>query len=265
MKPWLFCFDMDGTILNGDSELSIPTQEALLTLRQQGHKVAFVTGRTGIDMKETYLPHADYVLLNSGSKLLDTHSQQILFYDKIPASVARALASQCLAREWLLYLIYDNIYFVTRITNGVLEFAAEIGKAPCLLTEINQLPMQDVDCFMASCDREEIANEILRQHLSLRCLPSAPGCCDIVCAQGGKWAGICRLATLLEIPPSRILAMGNYDNDIDMIQGARLGIAVANASAKAKAAADYVTASDHNRNALCEVLSHFSSTEPFLT
>ena len=45
---------------------------------------------------------------------------------------------------------------------------------------------------------------------------------------------------MLSVAPEHIAAFGNGDNDADMLSFAGLGIAVANASEKCLAAADYI-------------------------
>jgi len=45
----------------------------------------------------------------------------------------------------------------------------------------------------------------------------------------------------MEIPREAICAMGDYENDISMLQYAGLGVAMGNASDVVKAKADYIT------------------------
>ena len=53
-----------------------------------------------------------------------------------------------------------------------------------------------------------------------------------------------KLAAYLDIPPEEIAAFGNAENDVDMMQFAGIGVAVANSPAHVQAAADYVTLSN---------------------
>ena len=62
-----------------------------------------------------------------------------------------------------------------------------------------------------------------------------------------------RLADLLGIDQKKTIAVGDYDNDISMLKAAGLGIAVANATANAKAAADLVTVSNEE-HALARII-----------
>ena len=48
----------------------------------------------------------------------------------------------------------------------------------------------------------------------------------------------------LDISPNEVIAFGDGDNDIDMLQFAGLGVAMGNASHYVKSKADYITLSN---------------------
>ncbi|MDD3202634.1 MAG: HAD family hydrolase, partial [Pygmaiobacter massiliensis] len=80
---------------------------------------------------------------------------------------------------------------------------------------------------------------------------------DIMCADTTKWQGLQQLAALLKVPVQRIIAAGDFTNDLEMICGAGVGVAVRNALPAVKTAADYVTQNDNNHDAAAEVVEHF--------
>ncbi len=68
-----------------------------------------------------------------------------------------------------------------------------------------------------------------------------------------KFQGVRRALELLGLAASDAVAIGDSDNDVDMIEGCRAGVALGDASARLKAAADYVAPSPAGggiRNAL---------------
>lgn len=78
----------------------------------------------------------------------------------------------------------------------------------------------------------------------------------ILLASGvSKWRGIKILAESLNIAHEDILTVGNYYNDIDMLQHAGVGIAVANSLPEVKDVADFVTEYDNNHDAVAEIIS----------
>ena len=67
---------------------------------------------------------------------------------------------------------------------------------------------------------------------------------DIGPAEADKSKGVNELSELFGIPLSEIAAFGDDFNDIEMLKECGIGVAVANACAEAKSAADYVCASN---------------------
>ena len=53
------------------------------------------------------------------------------------------------------------------------------------------------------------------------------------------------------------MAIGDNSNDVPMLRAAGLGVAVANASAEALAAADYVCEADNNAGGVAEAIERF--------
>lgn len=63
---------------------------------------------------------------------------------------------------------------------------------------------------------------------------------------------------ILGITWNNCMAFGDADNDIDMIQKARIGIAMANGSENLKAEADFVT-DDINRDGVAKAIERFKN------
>ncbi len=53
-----------------------------------------------------------------------------------------------------------------------------------------------------------------------------------------------KIVELFELDPSKTIAIGDYDNDIAMIEAASVGVAVSNACDNLKKVADYITVSN---------------------
>jgi hypothetical protein len=64
---------------------------------------------------------------------------------------------------------------------------------------------------------------------------------DIISQSGGKVEGIKQVLSIYGIRQEEIMAFGDGENDMDMLQFAGTGIAMGNAEEGVKACADYVT------------------------
>jgi Cof subfamily protein (haloacid dehalogenase superfamily) len=67
---------------------------------------------------------------------------------------------------------------------------------------------------------------------------------EIVAAGVSKAAGVREVAARLRIPLDRVMAIGDSENDNQLLREAGLGVAVANAAPETKACADYVCAGE---------------------
>jgi len=80
---------------------------------------------------------------------------------------------------------------------------------------------------------------------------------DIMAAGVSKGSALKNLARLLALQTNQIAAVGDNDNDAEMLATAGLGIAMANATPRALAAADCVTQADHDSDGLAEAINKF--------
>ena len=60
----------------------------------------------------------------------------------------------------------------------------------------------------------------------------------------------------LNVSKDEIIAVGDAENDLDMIEYAGLGVAMGNASESVKKIANYITA-DNNNDGIAEVIEKF--------
>lgn len=259
MTRKLLAVDIDGTALDDRRRLGGATKEAFAKARQDGHVVCFVTGRKDIDvasMGDDTLC-VDYLVLNNGGKIRSTAGARVLKNDLIEEEDARRLIAYCLERDIPLHVMSGMDWAINRMTAGTLSYARQLGRSPRLFRSLQEVLCGRPEAFMATWGAEEVSEFIDRAQLHLACVPSEPFCIDIVRRGVTKWAGIRSLADILAIPTAHVVAVGNYTNDIELLQRAGTGVAVRNAIPEVKAVADYVTARDNNHDAVVEVVERF--------
>ena len=110
---------------------------------------------------------------------------------------------------------------------------------------------------MATADLKPICRYIDEAKLPLAYTLSEDSCVDIMTENISKWGGIREMMALLHIAPEQVIAAGDYHNDLPMIRGAGIGVAVANALPEVKAEADYVTENDCDHDAVAEIVEKF--------
>lgn len=257
MGKKLLAMDLDGTAVCDDYSMGAASKQALLDAREAGHVTAFVTGRRDVDMLSMGEDQwcVDYQILNTGGKILRCADRQVLRNTLIPPAACRRLIEYCMAADLQLQVCSGMLWQVTKMTEGTRSYAAQLGVMPQVVTKRDEIPWQNgLEGFMATQDMEAVAAFIDRKVPEVYYVNSEPGTIDIMPRGATKWNGICALADMLGIAREDIITVGNYYNDMDMLQEAPTGIAVANALDPVKDIADFVTRQDNNHDAVAEII-----------
>ena len=217
--PALLVLDLDGTTCDDQGNISRENRRALQWVRSQGNMVCFATGRREEDM--------------------------------LPLGVV----SDC--ADYLLHVLAGPLWAVNKENDSLREYADQLGVWPSRFQHCDQLPLDDIEGFTVTQDWKPVWEFVRRKGLALSVTPSDPTSVDIMAPGISKWNGICRLLSLLPVQPFRIIAVGDYDNDIEMIKNSDIGVAVANARPHVKGAADYVSPFCNNEDTVAHIVAHF--------
>ena len=256
---YLLALDLDGTTVNRQGRLGEKTKAALLAAREKGHLVVFATGRRDIDMFSFWeeANYADLLLLNNGAKLMRPGTREVLFNHVIPPETAKHLIEACLRENWQLHVISGDYWAINKWNDGLQSYIDFLGTAPIRYSALEDTPWQQVEGFMATADLEPVCRYIDEKKLPLAYALSEDSCVDIMTRNISKWGGLQELMALLKIPAEQVIAAGDYMNDLPMIRGAGIGIAVANALPEVKAEADFVTENDCDHDAVAEIVEKY--------
>jgi hydroxymethylpyrimidine pyrophosphatase-like HAD family hydrolase len=268
----LLALDIDGTLVNSRDELSVPTREALRRAAAAGIRIVLATGRRYSRALPLVQPLAlDAPLVTaSGALIKRPGDHQTLF----EATFGRQVLADTLAvlsehgYEAVLYA--DSFgqgfdFYTVCDTSEQPELAdflslnAGCGRVrPDLMTD----PPPGVFAGFAIGTRPQmtaLAAELERRlpgalYVHVLRSPRYVGhMCEISPAGITKWSGVRRLADGWGIADHEICAVGDDVNDIPMIRGAGLGVAMGNALDEVKAAADWV-APAHDDDGLVHVV-----------
>ena len=235
-------FDFDGTFFSHKSgEISASTRTALAELRKRNIRSVLATGRHMLEMEE--LPVNDlsfdgYITLN-GQLCLDEKKK--LFLGKtIEGAEKEYLLHLFHEKKIPVMFIEENRMYINFVNEVVEKVQADI------LTEIPEAgAYTGNDIYMA------VAYGILDGDIQKEKLEKQLGGCkitrwhtqalDIISSSGGKIAGIQEYLNKNNFTWDEVMAFGDAENDLEMLQSAKVGVAMGNAAENVKAHADYVT------------------------
>ncbi|HQY92064.1 MAG: Cof-type HAD-IIB family hydrolase [Caldilinea sp.] len=263
MPPFdLVVLDLDGTILNAykRARISQVVHDAIEAVQRAGVPVTIGTGRT-LDYIRHSLPGdlqlTHPVITTQGAVIGDPITGNVLVEISLPLDQARAIAAFVDEHRYPTAFYFNDAEGRTQIyqnargdTPDEEELLHHLLGAPAALVEsfhpllaaphahppikvvaFNHNLPGDIDLLPEYQRRFAPPLTITRTHEWL---------VETTAAGVDKGSGLRRLCELLGIDVRRVLAIGDSDNDIPMLQAAGFGIAMGNAGDHVKAVADWI-------------------------
>lgn len=232
-------FDIDGTLISHE-EGRVPqsTKNALEQLRKRKIKVIVATGRHMLELKQ--LPLNDlkfdgYVILN-GQLCLDAE-ENVIYDEPICREGADTMLTVFERMEIPVAVVEKDRIYVNFVNDLLRKRQKEISS-----------PVPNVDTYKGGniyqfgiYVNEEEMREIGKELKFCRATQWNDAAYDIIAEGAGKQKGIEELLKQYGISNEEIMAFGDGENDIDMLEFAGVGVAMGNANDRVKRHADYVT------------------------
>lgn len=247
-------FDVDGTLLSHTlNDVPKSTRQALEQLRQRGIKTVVATGRHMSEYKDLPVGDIDfdaYLTLN-GNLRLDSN-RKVYAGTPIDGGEMEVLAHIFRAKRIPFALIGEEGRYINYINDTVVKTQNSTkGTIPELGTYKGEKVYQ-ILAFVPE-HQKKLLDDLLDECNVTSWNETG---IDIIPKDGGKSAGIQKYLEENGYDRSEIMAFGDGDNDIDMLEFAGIGVAMGNADDKVKEIADYVTDTVDN-DGIYKALKHF--------
>lgn len=252
----LVASDLDGTLLNKNKEITPRLFDALEKLDALGIYFVPSTGRPFSTVPKAIkeLPFLKYVITSNGAAIYDAAEQKNIIENYLTPEAVDAVIA--IARElpviteyfiegkaYIAKNIYDDLTpfdltesHVAYIKNSrapVADFWNELKRNDAVLENIN-LVFRDMKL------RKEIWDKLKDLRLA-SVTASTTKNIEITSLSATKAKALEKLCEVLGLERENVLAMGDGDNDMPMIQFAGIGVAMANGEEHIKQAADIIT------------------------
>lgn len=244
----LIAIDVDGTLLNDRHQLTPTVIEAVREAAESGAEIVLATGRGPINsiplLEEIGL--AGTLITHNGAATVESEGRKVLHSFSIPHEAMVPYMEYC--RENGVHFDINTAFdmFNESSTPEADAMYVHYRVVPIRRRPDDPLP-PDLVKFTAFGSKEQmdrVQREWEAWDSPLRRIRSGDWFIDVQHADVSKGKALERLASLRGIDRSRIMAIGNYYNDIDMLRFAGLGIAMGNSPDEVKRAADAVTLSN---------------------
>ena len=258
----LVAIDIDGTLLNDNLELSQENKETIRKVRSLGIPVVLCSARGPLSCfpiaKE--FDGTDPIVTHNGAVVIDPQ-RNISFLSTLTESDLTKAVMRC--RE--LDIHYDiNDIFDVYVERTIDAKVAEIYKGffldpievPDLLVVPGLSPVQVILIGEFKEISDAYGQLLSLQSDSISVQRTGEEFLAIRGGETNKMTGIKALAQQWGITPGQVLAIGNYYNDLPLLDWAGTAVAVANSPQEVQEAADVVVASN-NDHGVSEALRRF--------
>ena len=254
-------FDLDDTLLTSNKELTLYTKEVLMKAIRQGIVVLPATGRPlcGLTEEIRNFPGIRYALTANGARLLDMKEGTILYECLVPRETTEKLLNIFLQYDALVEIYYEGVGFAQEDKlQRIHEFFPRQAMAEYVLTtrkmvkdvrrkfEETDLPSDKVQAVYKTLEEKERAlKEVLSKVEGIEAVSSLGNNIEVNVKGVNKGSSLVRLGEMLGIRREEIMAFGDGENDIAMMEAVGFGVAMENGLDAVKAAARYITASNN--------------------
>ncbi len=250
--------DIDGTLLDDDGNLPDLNRRALAHCRERGVATCLATGRrwtTCLRLLERLqlFDVVDYCILNNGMLIQDLHARRAVYRRDFPFDLLLETAARWNGmglepvvlghnpdgntrdvfhrRDSLL-----NADFVGKNTAHSLRVEAWEELAGAHLVELVLIgKREDLAAAAGALQGLEVETAILKNTFYAEYM------LEVTPRGVSKLSGARALQSHLGSSEGRILAVGDSENDLELLRGADMSVAVANADARVKAVAKEIT------------------------
>ncbi|WP_026571123.1 MULTISPECIES: Cof-type HAD-IIB family hydrolase [Sediminibacillus] len=246
----LIALDLDGTLLTDNKVISEKTKKVIMQAKQAGHVVVIATGRphrASIDYyKELEL---DTPMVNFNGALIHhpLDKKWDAVHSPLPNRTAKAIVQTCYDLEVnnIMAEVGDDVY-LDQYDEELMEIFHTDQANPVTVGSLKNNLQDDPTSLLIHPQEEHIQE--LRSHLNDKHASviehrkwGAPWHVIEIVRKGlNKAVGLEKIARYFDIPQSHIIAFGDEDNDLEMIEYAGVGVAMGNGIEELKKLANHV-------------------------
>ncbi|MBO5245190.1 MAG: HAD family phosphatase [Selenomonadales bacterium] len=246
----LLAVDLDDTLLNEECVVSEANKQAIKEAVARGVIVTIATGRMFESAQKIAKQlEIDVPLISYNGALVQTAvSEEVLMKRCLDEDAARAVLDLFREKGWYIQLYRGDKLYVDTVTNDTREYESRVETKATAIGQALYDDPKDILKMLAINDPEKIdfVEETVHTLLSGKVFAprSMPRFLEIVNAKVNKGEALRFVAEHFGVKREEVMAIGDSNNDIAMVEYAGLGVAMGNATPRVKEAADVMTASN---------------------
>lgn len=255
----LVALDLDGTTFNSAGDISDVTVRTLNRCKEQGVHVVVSTGRSYNSLPDHIknVEGIEYAITSNGAHINEINSGKAIYSDYLDPIAVEEVASLKESTGADIEVFIDGIaytddsYLEDVRENGCAYRNAEyvlwsrkgVPDVVALMLENNDR-IENVNFIYPTLERLEECRSQIEAIKSATITSSFPNNLEVGGPNTSKKTALIELMKRLGVDRSELMCCGDAPNDIQMLEYAAIGVAVANAWGGTKDHADYITDSN---------------------
>lgn len=242
-KIKLVVTDIDGTLMPINGTLPQPIKDTISKMQSLGIKVVLATGRMykAAEPVKHELGLDTPIICYQGSMIRD--EKEICFEQNVPKAIAAEIIKHIRS-----YNAHTNLYLRDRLIvedddKYIKEYAGDRGLKYEVVDDLLDV-VNDATKLLAIHENADLVTKIRDDmkliYPDLNIVKSTDYYCEFVNRNADKGIAIKFLAEKWGIQTDEVLAIGDQDNDIQMLEVAGIGVAMGNGSPNIKKIADHI-------------------------
>lgn len=269
MEYKLLATDMDGTALDDNKNLGERTVMAMERAITNGKTVLFSTGRS-ISLVKPYIDMVHgmrYAVTASGASVLDLETGGKLLHKTIDPETVKYIIAQASGRYVMPVIFMDDKSYSSRwcVDNcadfGFSAYEPIYRKCMNIVDDVFAMymehpePVEKLNLFFANdYEAAEVLEKLRELPVTFTCVTGSS--LEINASGVSKAEGLKVLCARLNIEPSECIAVGDSENDEQMLAFCGLSAATANATERVKTMADIIT-TDCNNDPVAQIIDEY--------
>lgn len=268
----LIAIDLDGTLLNKDRKISKENKDIINRIIELGYEVVIATGRRYYSAKQMVkeLDNHLIILANNGNIVRRSFDDELVFAKFLDHEAYKDIILE--GKKFGLHgIVHVDLYHegvdmvveMDEVNNSHMMYLSEPDKRYLVIPEKEIMEQERVLAVVyagGSTVLNQFYNDINLKYPNrynshvLEKIYIAEAMYEAMNPLGSKWKSLLEYATQSGIKKEEIIAIGDDNNDLEMILNAGLGIAMKNSSELVKKAAKIITQEDNNNSGVAIVL-----------
>ena len=268
----LIAFDMDGTLLNSNKQISPETLNAIKRATDAGKTVILCTGRNLAELNAftEIIPGLRYLDCVSGACVYDLKEKKTLYSQALDPGIVKKLMKFGMEEGAMIHVLSERSIVQKDQQSHMADFHMGIYQ-----TMFDQITDKLENIYNSFCEepfpvlklnlyhRDEASRARTVERIKAAGLETALALAEstsLECSAKGidKGVGLKKLCEHLGLPLEQTIAVGDADNDTMALKTAGLAIAMGNATEQLKADSDYITDTNDN-DGVAKAIYHFLS------